>query len=256
MKVIYLLIMLSLVFQNYAHANNCGKDDSMIVPSLLDTGFSNLSSFDYVSHAMKKIIKEPTTGCIVGWPLYKNEYQYYMFFYNFSLETREGTKNVSFLYQDASVQANHNLYQKAWTGLNFDKVRETFSNLVNVASSVVSYPTTKSLKSFVLGDFVGDGPFAEKANLNTLTLLPLKNITGTDEHLLVWFDSAFGINPYAVYPAGHAYLVRASTDGYSFHKLSLFTDLMVPLQKNLSDESVKVLDSNLDKTEYLINLLK
>lgn len=98
-------------------AEECRRELRSGLP-LLNSALTNLHGIDYVHHAIDELKSRGNVEfCVSGVAVSRNIYQYLRFYIHVDVRQAGGGKSLAryrFLYQDASVQALHNVGGKPW----------------------------------------------------------------------------------------------------------------------------------------------
>lgn len=135
----YLTLFFTLLLSLGTQANFFDNCD--LYPTHNKTSFEkalkNLMSLNYVRHAissdMDSDVKFCTQALRLGSSQWKDGLYYFQIFVTHSM-TGQNIRKYSFLYQDASTQANHNLQTLNWTGIPAAIATSIFQKMIEESS--------------------------------------------------------------------------------------------------------------------------
>lgn len=249
-------LFLAITAQSSEISMNCDSETSS--PKILETAFRNVYSFEYVKGALTHAASSSPKICVTGWPVSKNQYQYFRFL---MLATTDANETFAFLYQDASTQANHNVGGKAWVGLSPAQVTSVFEKIkASAGEPLATLNLHPSVQETVIAYLASAPAYKYKLDLNTFSFAALPGLdkNGEKNYLVVWFDKLVGSNPFTQYPISHAMLVvvnESQAPTASLHKVSLLSDVVTPLDEMLTHEARSAYRSG-DLVGYLRDLAK
>lgn len=219
---------------------------------VFQTAINNLSSFQYVNHAFERLRREIAhpTFCVSGFALSKNAYQYVRSYLQIDVRDEGGTVRESFrfLFQDASTQAFHNVGGQPWNGLPLAETERVFADWLKKVSPV-PFATTESdpLRVALASRTYREN--AAQADASTLAVFPLP---GAGRNYLISWLGRPANNPYTAPVTPKAVMVSFDEQGgvSVAENLSLFTDVLAPLDDLLDESTHDVRGA--DRTETLL----
>lgn len=222
--------------------------------NVLKIAVNNVLSIGYVRHAVESALAENSEGskiCYSGVAFHKNAFQYYQ--YLIQLEVRsaisdELTHRFQLLYQDASTQANHNITQNAWVGLDSEVVAENytegFSDLV--WSDITEETKTAFLLKLEVSKLMELSPLgraALKKSLRTETISAIPFEFGATSGFLMTWMRPVGEGYMAINEIPEGIVLRIDYDSGMVEMADLTwvqTRLLKRLQENIYSLSDKI----------------
>lgn len=240
MKFLTLILVLLSSVSSLANAKDCSNTLTSTNPTL-DAALKNLYSFEYVLHAItqKSDEMEQVQYCVSGLPLSQNNYLYKKFFIQIEVSdvlNPTESHTFSFLYQDASIQAYHNVGSKPWVGVSTGSVQEMFSKwLERKEFQVVSTASVKSDPLTIAKNTQVFTQYEDDIDVKTIAIFPLKtkNAKFSEIYLVSFMTKSKG-NPYTYPVLTKGVLVaKTATQVYVAENISLFSDVLNPIEQLL-----------------------
>ena len=239
------LIFSALFVLSSAHAQTdssviCGPGLKASTP-LFQNALDNLYSFGYVHHALEQVQQEEgpdVVFCTSSIALRKNIYMYFQHLIQIDVYPKNitaPTHRFRFLFQNASVQAFHNVGGQPWAGIGSAFADQTLKNLVDQAQwtslpTLVGVENSKDIARLT-STFQKD---AEKVDNDSFSAIPVSNGNGKQIFLATWLTKS-GDNPFSspIYTRG--VLVAIATDKSVEVAENIFPegDLLIPLENQL-----------------------
>ncbi len=237
----------------YSHASTCDHELKSEIP-IFQTALDNLYSFTYVrQNLMSELNAVPGSEfCVSSIALGNNIYQYLHYFIEVEVRKPVPLKSryYHFLFQDASVQAFHNIGGQPWTGLDNKVVAKVASDLITQAhfakvnsKGLDILELAKSSRSFLAS--------VDKTDLQTLSSVQIQS--SPEKVFLVTWLSLPNENPflYPVIPRGVLISVSPSSEVQMAEDVSPTSDFWMPLSENITKINNKL---SRDQTVWLKKL--
>ena len=237
-----LLVVASLIggWQSQAQASaNCGAQLTHENPTLLAAA-TILNSFEYVRHALNQASSEVQNPvyCLSGLALSRNIYQNVRYYLEIDVKeasTNETKFSFRYLYQDASVQAYHNVQGQPWTGLEQSSTKSVLNAIVANAK-FTPLAGVKRLENPLEAATHSATYLAAQGSVEAQTLNVIEiQSEGSSVYLVGWMPRATG-NPFAKIDAPKGLLLKLGANGEVLvsENVSLVSDLLFPLESVFS----------------------
>jgi hypothetical protein len=212
---------------------------------LFQNALDNIYSFAYIHHALERIKNEAGTKevlfCTSSIALSKNIYQYFK--YLIQIDVYLQGSNVAaykfrFLFQNASIQAFHNVGGQPWAGLDTSRTDQTLREFTNLAEYHPFIGTTSGLTNPIeiarkSQSFQRDG---QNIDLSTLSAIPIPGNQDKQFYLVTWLTKS-PENPYAGQVLTRGVLISIGPDQSIGIAENNFPggDLLIPLEVHLEE---------------------
>lgn len=207
---------------------------------LFQNALDNIYSFNYVRHALMQAQheqnSEQTLFCTSSLALSKNIYQYFEHLIQVDVYPKGSSKptySFHFLFQNASVQAFHNVGGQPWVGLKTAHVNQALKNLVDQAQfarlDLIAGKKTPFEVASQSRSFQHDGESIDKSSLSAMRILQ------SDDkivYLVTWLTKS-PENPFAGEVLTRGVLVSFSKDQQVQIAENIYPkgDLLIPLER-------------------------
>ncbi len=240
---LYLLI-LAVLFSTNSEAEIlspmlCGDQLKSSLP-IFQTALDNLYSFSYIRSALQEeSVRMPESEyCVSSIALGGNIYQYFNYLILVEVRSKNSTdiNHFQFLFQDASVQAFHNIGGQPWAGLELTKLREVFRKLIEQAQF---RPQPKSQNYQNLVEIAMNSRTfknnSKDVNLDSFSAIPLGgNGSGGFFYLVTWLTNP-NSNPFLYPILSRGVLISIDAFGgiEIAENIAPFADIWLPLEENV-----------------------
>lgn len=260
----YVLGWLVLSLSLAAHADSSVVCDHSLKATspLFQNALNNLYSFEYIHHAMEGILQaagpQEVMFCTSSIAVDKNIYQYLEHVVSVDVYVANSTEpqySFRLLFQNASIQAFHNVGGQPWIGLNSQQTQQAFASLIasqHFAPLVVPAGTEQVLNIAKLTQsYQRDLAIIDA---ETFSAMPVAANSQGTTYLVSWLTSNSD-NPFASFSMSRGVLVTVFSDKHVevAENISVKSDVSFSLE-NQMDQLGSALSSKDTWTSALLEM--
>ena len=264
-KYTYVFVLLMTVISGASFADSSIVCDRSLKSSsaLFQNALDNIYSFHYVHHAIENIRQtaapQEVTFCTSSVALNKNIYQYLkhlILIDAFVGNDKTPKYTLRLLFQNASIQAFHNVGGQPWAGLDPVQTQNAFNSLIAGASAwkAIQLPvnTYSALEVATLSaTFKKD---QTQIDATSLSAIPVSRTGEKEIYLVSWLTKNFD-NSYATQVYSHGVLVAFTSGQQVEIAENIFPngDLLIPLENQLEQTTMDA-GANSEWTRKLLKI--
>ena len=253
------LIALSISLSAHAESSVVCDHSLKATSSLFQNALTNIYSFEYVHHALEQVMRnagpQEVTFCTSSVAVDKNIYQYLEHIVAIDAyvgNNKEPQYTFRLRFQNASVQAFHNVGGQPWIGLDAKQTQGSFDSFVaaqKFTTLLTAQGMTQSADIAKLSRTYNQD--STIINANTFSTMPLVSDQKSTTYLASWLTSN-SANPFATPSLTKGVLVRIFNDGHVDIAENIYvkSDLLFALEDQLEKQT-----DNLPAKEDWIDVL-
>lgn len=228
---------------------------------LAQTALDNMSSLGYIHHALEQVQKEAGSQgllfCTSSVALNKNIYQYFQYLIQVDAYPQGPSKayyRFFFLFQNASIQAFHNVGNQPWVGLETLRTNQTLQDMISQAQFHQVTLKTFSRDPLVLAQ-QSQNFRQDEVDMTSLAAMPLVNLSDKQTFLVTWLTKGSD-DPYVgeVMTKGVLITLHQQTVEMA-ENISPQGDLLIPLENQQEELQGRVGPSS-QWTDELLGMAK
>jgi len=244
--ILFIGVFLSLAVQAQT-VNSVLCDHNLKASSpLVQTALDNISSFGYIHHALEQVQKEAGAKgvlfCTSSLALDKDIYQYFQYLIQVDAYP-QGSNKISysfrFLFQNASIQAFHNVGGQPWAGLDTARTDQLLQDVINQSqwhAVTLKTPTRDPLLIAQQSQNFQKDP----VDMSSLAAMPLPGNQGKQYYLVTWMTQGSD-DPYVGQVMNKGVLISMDHQDIEMaENISPQGDVLIPLENQQEELETQV----------------